>query len=111
MPQIEAILVQRLEAALTAWNIAFETMGKSSDTGMRGRSGSVSYRRTRRVSVGEEETPKAVQASASGLQLPVLQLPDTVHVVQLRNSVMYLDPPLHQVRVPEGRATHCACLP
>lgn len=113
-PQVEALLVGRLQTALRSWERLFDLSGGQGASGKgRGRKGSAhaitDATGGATSSGGAAGAPAGAGAGSSSdsagatskggptSAVPSLRVPSTVHAVVLKKSVMSLRPPLQQV--------------
>lgn len=83
--------MQRLQAALRQWCRLFDNIREGKDRGKGKEEG-------KEKSAGKEEGEGRRHRRAGDKESTIVTLPPTTHYVLLRNSVMFLDPPLPQVR-------------
>ena len=112
--QVEGLLVARLQTALKSWERLFDLSGSQGASGKgRGRKGSAhaitdtaggstsaSGGAGAAAGAGAGSSVDGVGATAKFAPVgavPVLRVPNTVHAVVLKKSVMTLRPPLQQV--------------
>lgn len=93
MLQIDAILAQRVQAALRQWVKLFDRNKDSK----RARREAAEPNTQADGDAAAKATVKSKRFAAPPAEVANVQLQPTTHYVTLRNSVMFLNPPLPQV--------------